>query len=64
MLHLYLAYMTHTNQKEKIKIYMQLLAFTGTNYDSNIQQQALQKLLNLEIYTEDVLRGLAYGTAH
>jgi aminopeptidase N len=64
ILHLYLAYLTSYDQKEKIKIYMQLLAFTGTNYDSNIQQQALQKLLNLEIYTEDVLRSLAYGTGN
>ena len=60
-MHLYLDYMTTFEQKEKLKIYVQLLALTGTNYDSNIQQQALQKLLNLEIYTEDVLRSLAYG---
>ena len=64
IMHLYLAYLTTFDQKEKIKIYLQLLAFTGTNFDSNIQQQALQKLLNLEIYTEDVLRSLAYGTGN
>ncbi|WP_309640868.1 M1 family metallopeptidase [Flavobacterium sp.] len=64
IMYLYLAYLTTKDQKEKLKIYLQLLAFTGTNYDSNIQQQALQKLLNLNIYTEDVLRSLAYGTAH
>jgi len=64
LMHLYLAYLTTKNQKEKIKIYLRLLAFTGTNYDSNVQQQALQKLLNLELYTEDVFRGLAYGTAN
>ncbi len=63
-MHLYLAYLTSRDAQEKIKIYLQLIAFTGTNYDSNVQQQALQKLLNLEIYTEDVLRGLTYGTAH
>ncbi|NHM06217.1 M1 family metallopeptidase [Flavobacterium sp. CYK-4] len=64
LLHLYLAHLTTSDPKQKVKIYLKLLAFTGTNYDSNIQQQALQKLLNLQIYTEDVFRGLAYGIAH
>lgn len=64
LLHLYLAYLTTADAKQKMKIYLKLLAFTGTNFDSNIQQQALQKLLNLQIYTEDVFRGLAYGIAH
>ena len=62
--HLYLAYLTTKDQKEKMKIYFQLLAFTGTNYDSNLQQQALQKLLSLKIFTEDVLRSLVYGTGN
>jgi aminopeptidase N len=43
---------------------LQLLHYTGTNFDSNTQQEALQKLLDLEIHTEDVFRSLAYGTAH
>lgn len=64
LLHLYLAYLTSADQKEKIKIYLELLSYTGTNFDSNVQQQALQKLLNLEIYTEDVFRSLAYGIGH
>jgi aminopeptidase N len=43
---------------------LQLLQFTGTNFDSNVQQEALERLLQLEIHTEDVFRSLAYGTAH
>ena len=64
ILHLYLAYLTVTDVNEKTTIYAQMLQFTGTNYDSNVQQEALQKLLDLEIHTEDVFRSLAYGTAH
>ncbi len=64
MAHLYLKYLTVAEPNAKQKVYMQLLQLTGTNYDSNVQQQALQKLLSLEIHTEDVFRGLAYGTAH
>jgi len=59
--HLYLAFLSTTDQKEQLKIYLQLLSYTGTNYDSTLQQHALEKLLNLEIYTEDVLRSLVYG---
>jgi len=61
LLHLSLAFITLKEQPAKAKIYQELLAYTGTNYDSTLQQNALQKLLNLEIYTEDVLRSLTYG---
>ena len=40
------------------------MSYTGTNYDSILQQNALDKLLSLEIYTEDVFRSLAYGTGN
>lgn len=61
LLHLSLAFITLKEQPAKAKIYQELLSYTGTNYDSTLQQNALQKLLNLEIYTEDVLRSLVYG---
>lgn len=61
LLNIYLAYLTTTDQKEKINLYLRLLQFTGTNYDSNIQQLSLEKLLSLKIYTEDVFRSLVYG---
>lgn len=59
--HLSLAFVTEQDQKAKLKIYRELLSYTGTNYDSNLQQNALEKLLSLELYTEDVLRSLVYG---
>jgi aminopeptidase N len=62
--HLFLAFETTHDQKEQAKIYLELLSYTGTNYDSTLQQHALEKLLNLEIYTEDVLRSLVYGTGN
>ena len=64
MLHLYLSFLTYTDAKKKMEAYLQLLQFTGTNFDSNVQQEALERLLQLEIQTEDVFRSLAYGTAH
>jgi aminopeptidase N len=62
--HLYLAYLTHKDQKKKLEAYLKLLQYTGTNYDSNTQEEALQKLMIMEIYTEDVFRSLIYGAAH
>lgn len=63
-MHLYLAYLTETEALKKESIYLQLLRYTGTNFDSNVQQEAMEKLLNLEIHTEDVFRSLAYGLAN
>lgn len=63
LLHLSLTLATEMDQKKKLKAYLELLSYTGTNYDSNIQQNALAKLLDLEIYTEEVFRSLVYGTA-
>ncbi|MBL0012661.1 MAG: M1 family metallopeptidase [Flavobacterium sp.] len=64
ILHLYLSFLTYSDTKKKMEVYLQLLQFTGTNFDSNVQQEALERLLQLEIHTEDVFRSLAYGTAH
>jgi aminopeptidase N len=62
--HLYLSFLTTTDSKQKMNFYLQLLRYTGTDFDSNVQQEALQKLLSLEMHTEDVFRSLAYGVAH
>lgn len=64
LMHLSLAFNTTEDQKERLKIYQELLSYTGTNYDSGLQQRALEKLLNLDIKSEEVLRSLAYGTAN
>lgn len=62
--HLSLAFATSEDKAEKLKIYLELLSYTGTNYDSGLQQNALQKLLSLDLKTEEVLRSLVYGTAN
>lgn len=62
--HLSLAYLTYKNDSKKIKVYQELLSYTGTNYDSGIQQNALQKLLNLKINTKEIFRSLAYATGN
>ncbi len=64
LLYLSLSYLTSDDPEEKFKTYKELLSYTGTNYDSNLQQDALDKLLDLKIYNEDVFRSLAYGTAN
>lgn len=64
LMHLYLAYLTTDIAEEKSKIYFELLQFTGTNYDSGVQELALLKLISLELFTEDVLKSLAYGTGN
>lgn len=64
LLHLSLAYATTDDKAEKFRIYRELLSFTGTNYDSGLQQNALDKLISLDLKTEDVLRSLAYGTGN
>lgn len=61
LLHLSLAYATTEDKAEKFSMYRELLAYTGTNYDSGMQQNALEKLISLDLKTEDVLRSLAYG---
>lgn len=61
LLHLSLAYATTDDKGEKFKMYRELLSYTGTNYDSGMQQNALEKLISLDLKTADVLRSLAYG---
>lgn len=62
--HLSLAYVTTDDKAERFMIYQELISYTGTNYDSGLQQNALEKLLSLDLKTEDVLRSLAYGTGN
>lgn len=64
LMHLYLAYLTTDQTDEKSKIYFELLQFTGTNYDSGVQELALLKLISLELFTQDVLKSLAFGTGN
>lgn len=64
LLHLSLAYKTTDDKAERFKIYQELIAYTGTNYDSGLQLAALEKLLALDLKTEDVLRSLAYATGN
>lgn len=64
LLYLSLSYLSSDDSKEKFNAYRELLSYTGTNYDSNLQQDALDKLLDLKIYNEDIFRSLAYGTAN
>jgi aminopeptidase N len=64
LLHLSLAYNTTEDKNEKFQIYRELLSYTGTNYDSGLQQNALEKLISLDLKIEDVLRSLAYGTGN
>ena len=62
--HLSLAFLTYKDQIKKVKAYQELLSYTGTNYDSGLQQNALEKLLNLKIYKEEIFTSLAYGTGN
>ena len=64
LLHLSLAFLTEKDQKKKLNIYHKIIIYTGTNYDSNLQQKALEQLLSLELNTEDVFRSLVYGTVN
>lgn len=50
--------------QKKNKAYSELLSYTGTNNDSNLQQNALERLMNLKIYNEAVFKSLAYGTGN
>lgn len=62
IMHLSLAYLTYKDYQERQKVYIELLSYTGTNYDSNVQQKALDNLLSLKITTPEVLKSLVYGT--
>jgi aminopeptidase N len=61
--YLYLAYLQATELPHKSVFYRELLHYTSTNYDSNLQQNALNALLNLNLKTPEVLKSLVYATS-
>ncbi len=61
--YLYLAYLQATELPQKSVFYRELLHYTSTNYDSNLQQNALNALLNLNLKTPEVLKSLVYATS-
>lgn len=60
--HLFLAYLTIKDQGSKFKIYKELLEYTQNNFDTDVRQNSLEKLLLLDFNTEAVFLGLANGT--
>ncbi len=63
LLYLTLSFLTSNEQKIKLDFYHKLLTYTGSDYDSNVQQKALEHFLSLDLKTEEVLRSLVFGTA-
>jgi aminopeptidase N len=61
--YLYLAYLHANELPQKSVFYRELLHYTSTNYDSNLQQNALNALLNLKLNTPEVLKSLVYSTS-
>ncbi|MGE4346418.1 MAG: M1 family metallopeptidase [Flavobacteriaceae bacterium] len=64
VLHHTLSFVTTKSEEQQIKDYIALLNLSGTNYDATTRQNALEKLLNLELYTDEIFKSLAYGTSH
>ncbi len=61
--YLNLAYLQAADMQQKSAYYRELLHYTSTNYDSNLQQNALNVLLNLGVKTPEVLKSLVYSTS-
>jgi aminopeptidase N len=61
--YLYLAYIQAEEVQQKSVYYRELLHYTSTNFDSDLQQNALNALLNLNIKTPEVLKSLVYATS-
>ncbi|MEY2692169.1 MAG: hypothetical protein RIT03_559 [Bacteroidota bacterium] len=61
--YLYLAYIQAEDVQQKSVFYRELLHYTSTNFDSDLQQNALNALLNLNIKTPEVLKSLVYATS-
>ncbi len=64
VLHHTLSFVTTQSEQQQIKDYLSLLNLSGTNYDALIRQNALEKLLSLELNTDEIFKSLAYGTSH
>ncbi len=61
LLFLSMVYTTSADPSEKLQAFRELLSYTGTNHDSGLQQNALEKLITLKLVTPEVLRSLVYG---
>lgn len=64
ILHHSLSFVSADNQEQQVANYYALLRLSGTNYDAVTRQNALERLLGFELYTKDVFKSLAYGSAH
>src|SRR5690554_1982277 len=64
VLHHTLSFVTTKSEEQQIKDYISLLNLSGTNYDATTRQNALEKLLSLELNTDEIFKSLAYGTSH
>lgn len=64
VLHHTLSFVTTKSEEQQIKDYIALLSLSGTNYDATTRQNALEKLMSLELNTDEIFKSLAYGTSH
>lgn len=64
ILHHTLSFISSDSQKQQVNSYLTLLSLSGTNYDATTRQNALEKLVSLELNTVDIFKSLAYGTSH
>lgn len=64
VLHHTLSFVTTKSEEQQIKDYLALLNLSGTNYDATTRQNALEKLISLELNTDEIFKSLTYGTSH
>lgn len=64
VLHHTLSFVTTKSEEQQIKDYLVLLNLSGTNYDATTRQNALKKLISLNLNTDEIFKSLAYGTSH
>ena len=64
VLHHTLSFVTTNSETQQIKDYLALLNLSGTNYDATTRQNALEKLISLNLNTDEIFKSLAYGTSH
>lgn len=64
ILHHTLSFVTTHTEQQQIKDYLSLLNLSGTNFDALTRQNALEKLLSLQLNTDEIFKSLAYGTSH
>ena len=64
VLHHTLSFVTTNSETQQIKDYLALLNLSGTNYDATTRQNALEKLISLNLNTDEIFKSLAYGTSN